>query len=56
LETGCLTRIAKKKDHQRKDKKNKARRETENPRKQQASPRHQAKDESNLTDSEPGAE
>jgi hypothetical protein len=43
-----------KKDHQRKDKKNKARRDHENPRQQQASPRHQAKDESNLTDSEPG--
>ena len=43
-----------KKDHQRKDKKNKAMRENENPRKQEASPRHQAKDESNLTDSQPG--
>ena len=38
-----------KKDHERKDKKNKAMREHENPRQQQASPRHQAKDESNLT-------
>jgi hypothetical protein len=44
-----------KKDHQRKDKKNKAMRENENPRKQEASPRHQAKDESNLTDSQAGA-
>jgi hypothetical protein len=43
-----------KKDHERKDKKNKAMRESENTRKQQASPRHQAKDESNLTDTEPG--
>jgi hypothetical protein len=43
-----------KKDHKRKDKENKAMRERVNPRKQQASPRHQAKDESNLTDSEPG--
>ncbi len=43
-----------KKDHARKDKENKAMREQENARKQQASPRHQAKDESNLTDSEPG--
>ena len=45
-----------KKNHKRKDKENKAMREGGNPRKQQASPRHQAKDESNLTDSEPGAE
>jgi hypothetical protein len=43
-----------KKDHKRKDKDNKAMRERGNPRKQQAAPRHQAKDESNLTDSEPG--
>ena len=44
-----------KKDHRRKDKDNKAMREGPgNPRKQQALPRHQAKDESNLTDSEPG--
>jgi hypothetical protein len=42
-----------KKDHKRKDKENKAMRERVNSRKQQASPRHQAKDESNLTDSEP---
>jgi hypothetical protein len=45
----------KKKDHKRKDKKNKAMRERINPRKQEATPRHQAKDESNLTDSQPGA-
>jgi len=44
-----------KKDHKRKDKENKAMREAQrNPRKQQALPRHQAKDESNLTDSEAG--
>lgn len=43
-----------KKDHSRKDKENKAMRESENPRDQHASPRHQAKDESNLTDSEAG--
>jgi hypothetical protein len=43
-----------KKDHQRKAKKKKAMRENENDRKQQASPRHQAKDESNLTDSQAG--
>jgi hypothetical protein len=43
-----------KKDHKRKDKENKAMRERGNPRKQEASPRHQAKDESNLTDSEAG--
>ena len=44
-----------KKDHKRKDKDNKAMREVQgNPGKQQASPRHQAKDESNLTDSEAG--
>jgi len=43
-----------KKDHKRKDKKNKAMREHENSRTQKASPRHQAKDESNLTDSQPG--
>jgi hypothetical protein len=45
-----------KKDHQRTDKKNKARRERENPRLQTAQPRHQAKAESNLTDTQPGAE
>jgi hypothetical protein len=43
-----------KKDHERKDKKNKAMRENENPRTQEASPRHQAKDESNLADSQSG--
>ena len=43
-----------KKDHRRKDKENKAMRDRINPRKQQASPRHQAKDESNLTDTEGG--
>lgn len=31
-------------------------RERGNPRRQEASPRHQAKDESNLTDSEAGAD
>jgi hypothetical protein len=40
-----------KKDHNRKDKENKAMRQAVNSRKQQASPRHQAKDQSNLTDS-----
>jgi hypothetical protein len=44
-----------KKDHQRTEKKNKAMRERENARVQTASPKHQAKDESNLTDSQPGA-
>jgi len=44
-----------KKDHKRKDKDNKAMREAQgNSRKNQASPNHQAKDESNLTDSEAG--
>lgn len=43
-----------KKEHKRTDKKNKALKESENPRKQEAAPRHQAKDESNLTDSQPG--
>ena len=43
-----------KKDHKRKDKENKAMRERVNPRKQEALPRHLAKDESNLTDSEAG--
>ena len=44
-----------KKDHGRKDKDNKAMREAQaNPGRQQASPRQQAKDESNLTDSEVG--
>jgi hypothetical protein len=45
-----------KKDHQRTDKKNKAMRERENPRLQTAQPRHQVKDESNLTDTQPAAE
>ena len=45
-----------KKDHQRTDKKNKARREHENPRTQRAEPPQQAKDVSNLTDAEQGAE
>ena len=45
-----------KKDHMRTDKKNQAMHERENPRTQQAEPRHQARDESNLTDTEPGAE
>ena len=44
-----------KKDHERTDKKNKRRRESENPRQQTAEPRHQAKDESNLTDTQPAA-
>ena len=43
-----------KKDHQRTDKKNQAMRERENSRAQTASPKHQAKDESNLTDTQPG--
>jgi hypothetical protein len=41
-----------KKDHMRTDKKNKAMHERENPRLQHAEPRHQARDESNLTDTE----
>ena len=45
-----------KKDHKRTDKKNKAMRDHENPRQQRAEPRHQARDESNLTDTEPGPE
>jgi hypothetical protein len=44
-----------KKDHHRTDKKNKAMREHENLKKQEAVPRHQARDESNLTDTQPGA-
>ena len=44
-----------KKDHERRDKKNKQRRDRENPRLQTAQPRHQAKDESNLTDTQPAA-
>ena len=43
-----------KKDHQRTDKKNKAMRERENTRVQTAAPKHQAKDESNLADTERG--
>ena len=43
-----------KKDHERTDKKNKARREHENPRTQRADPPQQARDVSNLTDTEPG--
>jgi len=43
-----------KKDHQRTDKKNQAMRERENDRRQTAAPRHQAKDESNLTDTSAG--
>ena len=46
----------KKKDHQRTEKKNKARRDSENPRTQRAESPQQARDVSNLTDSEPGAE
>jgi hypothetical protein len=44
-----------KKDHQRTGSKNKSMRERENPHGQEANPRHQAKDESNLTDTEAGA-
>ena len=45
-----------KKDHMRTDKKNKARRDSENPRTQRADPPQQARDASNLTDTEPGPE
>lgn len=45
-----------KKDHERVDKKNKRRRESENPRLQTAEPRQQARAESNLNDTEPGPE
>lgn len=45
-----------KKDHMRTDKKNKAMRERENPHLQRADPPHQARDESNLTDTEPAPE
>ena len=45
-----------KKDHMRTDKKNEAMHDREDPRTQQADPRHQARDESNLTDTEQGAE
>lgn len=44
-----------KKDHERTDKKNKRRRESENPRLQTAQSRQQAKDVSNLTDTQPAA-
>lgn len=44
-----------KKDGQRKDKKNKAMHDSENERRQQASPPQPARDASNLTDTEPGA-
>ena len=40
-----------KKDHRRTDKKNKAMRDSVNERKQEAKPKQQAKDASNLTDS-----
>lgn len=43
-----------KKDGQRKDKKNQAQRERENDRVQEAQPRQQARDASNLTDTQPG--
>jgi hypothetical protein len=42
-----------KKDHMRTDKKNKAMHDRENPRTQRAEPQQQARDVSNLTDSEP---
>lgn len=45
-----------KKDNKRTEKKNQARRESENPRVQKANPPQQARDVSNLTDSEPGAD
>lgn len=45
-----------KKDHQRTDKKNKRRRDNENPRLQTATSRQQAKDVSNMTDTQPGPE
>ncbi len=45
-----------KKDHMRTDKKNKARREHENTRTQRAESPQQARDVSNLTDTEAGAE
>ena len=45
-----------KKDHMRTDKKNKAMRDHENERTQRAEPRQQAKDVSNLTDTEAGAD
>jgi hypothetical protein len=45
-----------KKDHMRTDKKNKAMRQRENPRTQRAEPQQQARDVSNLTDTEPAAD
>jgi hypothetical protein len=45
-----------KKDYMRTDKKNKAMRDRENHRTQRAEPPHQARDESNLTDTEPAPE
>ena len=45
-----------KKDNKRTEKKNQARRENENPRVQKANPPQQARDVSNLTDTEPGAD
>jgi hypothetical protein len=45
-----------KKDHMRTDKKNKAMREHENQRTERANPPQQARDVSNLTDTEPGPE
>jgi hypothetical protein len=45
-----------KKDHERTHKKNKAMHDRENVRTQRAEPRHQARDESNLTDTQPGPE
>ena len=44
-----------KKDGRNKDKKNKAMRESENDRQQTANAPQQARDQSNLTDTEPGA-
>ena len=44
-----------KKDGQNKDKKNKAMRDSENDRQQTANSPQQARDQSNLTDTEPGA-
>ena len=44
-----------KKDGRNKDKKNKAMRESENDRQQTATSPQQARDQSNLTDTEPGA-
>ena len=43
-----------KKDGQRKDKKNQARRESENEVEQRASSPNQVRDQSNLTDTQPG--